>query len=195
MSRAHVDAICEAAMREFGMPETTRTDNGAPFATPGALGLSKLSARWIRLGIVHERIEPGCPQQGGQHERMHRTLKEDTATAPAFSLQEQQQRFDRVPSLLQLRTLTRSARLCNAGVSLRCECKELACGRCLRSRKMTRSWFVACALAAASSRQATECSSVRCSEVKSGDLKDFSGTLRIGTINPQTVTFTAAVRD
>ncbi len=81
MSRAHVDAICDAAMREFGMPERIRTDNGAPFATPGALGLSKLSAKWIRLGITHERIEPGCPQQNGQHERMHRTLKEDSYPA------------------------------------------------------------------------------------------------------------------
>ena len=32
------------------------TDNGAPFAGTGLLGLSKLSLRWMKLGIVHERI-------------------------------------------------------------------------------------------------------------------------------------------
>jgi transposase InsO family protein len=32
----------------------------------------------MKLGIVHERIQPGRPQQNGRHERMHRTLKEDT---------------------------------------------------------------------------------------------------------------------
>jgi putative transposase len=49
----------------------------------------------MKLGIVHERIDPGEPQQNGRHERMHRTLKRDTALPPAFSLREQQGRFDR----------------------------------------------------------------------------------------------------
>jgi len=57
--------------------------NGAPFAGAGLLGLSKLSLGWMKLGIVHERIQPGRPQQNGRHERMHRTLKEDTAKSPA----------------------------------------------------------------------------------------------------------------
>jgi transposase InsO family protein len=90
----YVDAICEAAMREYGLPERIRTDNGSPFATTSVRGLSRLSIKWIKLGIVHERIEPGEPQQNGRHERMHRTLKRDTATPPAFSLREQQDRFD-----------------------------------------------------------------------------------------------------
>jgi transposase InsO family protein len=29
----------------------------------------------MKLGIVHERIQAGRPQQNGRHERMHRTLK------------------------------------------------------------------------------------------------------------------------
>jgi transposase InsO family protein len=90
----HVDAICDAAMREYGVPERIRTDNGVPFATTSIRGLSRLSMKWIKLGIVHERIEPGAPQQNGRHERMHRTLKRDTAMPPAFSLPEQQDRFD-----------------------------------------------------------------------------------------------------
>ena len=93
-NREHVDAVCDAAMREYGVPERIRTDNGPPFATTTVLGLSRLSAKWRRLGIVHERIEPGEPQQNGRHERMHRTLKEDTAKPPAFTLREQQDRFD-----------------------------------------------------------------------------------------------------
>lgn len=83
---SQVRAICEAAMREYGVPARIRTDNGAPFAGTGLLGLSKLSLGWMKLGIVHERIQAGRPQQNGRHERMHRTLKEDTTKPPAASL-------------------------------------------------------------------------------------------------------------
>ena len=61
-----VRAVCEAAMREYGMPLRIRTDNGAPFAGAGLLGLSKLSLGWMKLGIVHERIQRGRPQQNGR---------------------------------------------------------------------------------------------------------------------------------
>ena len=81
-------------MREYGVPARIRTDNGAPFAGTGLMGLSKLSLGWMRLGIVHERIQAGRPQQNGRHERMHRTLKEDTTKPPAASLRAQQTRFD-----------------------------------------------------------------------------------------------------
>ena len=76
------------------MPARIRTDNGAPFAGTGLLGLSKLSLGWMKLGIVHERIQAGRPQQNGRHERMHRTVKEDTTKPPAASLRAQQSRFD-----------------------------------------------------------------------------------------------------
>jgi len=95
MDLAQVRSICDAAMREYGMPARIRTDNGAPFAGTGLLGLSKLALGWMKLGIVHERIQPGKPQQNGRHERMHRTLKEDTMNPPAASLRIQQSRFDR----------------------------------------------------------------------------------------------------
>src|SRR5262249_62001439 len=42
-----------------------------------------------------ERIAPGAPQQNGRHERMHRTLKDDTARPPARTLADQQRAFDR----------------------------------------------------------------------------------------------------
>lgn len=63
----------EASFRQFGLPEFIRTDNGAPFATKAILGLSRLSASWLRLGIQRERIRRGRPQENGAHERMHRT--------------------------------------------------------------------------------------------------------------------------
>lgn len=53
------------------------------------------SLSWMKLGVVHERIQPGRPQQNGRHERMHRTLKEDTLNPPAATLRAQQSRFDR----------------------------------------------------------------------------------------------------
>lgn len=40
------------------------------------------------------RLEPGHPEQNGRHERMHRTLKEQTASPPMASLVEQQRCFD-----------------------------------------------------------------------------------------------------
>jgi hypothetical protein len=49
------------------------------FTSEGAGGLSRLSVWLIHLGITPERIEPGHPEQTGRHERMHRTLKEETA--------------------------------------------------------------------------------------------------------------------
>jgi transposase InsO family protein len=82
-------------MREYGMPSRIRTDNGAPFAGTGLLGLSKLSLGWMKMGIIHERIQPGRPQQNGRHERMHRTLKEETTRPAALTLRLQQKKFDR----------------------------------------------------------------------------------------------------
>lgn len=84
----------EATFQEFGLPDAIRTDNGSPFASTGLAGLSQLSAWWVRLGITHQRIDPGCPQQNGSHERMHGTLKKETASPPAPTLRAQQKRFD-----------------------------------------------------------------------------------------------------
>ena len=89
----HVRAVMEAVFREYGLPEAIRTDNGSPFASRAPGGLSRLSMWWLQLGIRHERIEPGCPQQNGRHERMHRTLKQDTASPPAANRRRQQQAF------------------------------------------------------------------------------------------------------
>jgi putative transposase len=89
-----VRAAVTAAFRTYGLPGAIRSDNGVPFAGPGAAGLSRLSVGWVKAGIALERIEPGKPQQNGRHERMHRTLKAETARPPADSPAEQQARFD-----------------------------------------------------------------------------------------------------
>ncbi len=80
---------------ERGLPDAIRTNNGLPFASPnGLFNLSKLSVWWLRLGIAIERIRPGHPQQNGRHERMHLTLKQETARPPAQNAIQQQERFD-----------------------------------------------------------------------------------------------------
>lgn len=95
----HVWPVFDAALREFGLPLRLRSDNGPPFASCGAGGLSKLSVKLIKAGITPERIQPGKPQQNGRLERFHLTLLQDTASPPARSLREQLERFGRFQSL------------------------------------------------------------------------------------------------
>jgi len=90
-----VQAIFAAAFREYGLPQRIRTDNGAPFASRAIAGISRLSIYWMKLGIAPERIKPGHPEQNGRHERMHRTLKAETAKPPAANRRAQQKAFDR----------------------------------------------------------------------------------------------------
>jgi putative transposase len=89
----HVWPVLDAAFREFGLPHYLRSDNGAPFASRGAGGLSRLSVKLIKAGVTPERIAPGKPQQNGRHERMHLTLLQETANPPAHSLREQLKRL------------------------------------------------------------------------------------------------------
>ena len=91
--QAHVWPHFESAFREFGLPKAVRSDNGAPFASRGVAGLSRLAVKLIKAGILPERIAPGKPQQNGRHERLHLTLKQDTASPPAASLAAQLVRF------------------------------------------------------------------------------------------------------
>lgn len=86
--------VFERLFREVGMPLAIRSDNGPPFASTGIHGLCALNAWWMRLGIVHQRIHPASPQENGAHERMHKTLKRDTARPPAATMPAQQRRFD-----------------------------------------------------------------------------------------------------
>jgi putative transposase len=86
--------VFETAFREYGLPEAIRSDNGSPFASVGLGGLSQLSVWWVKLGIALERIVPGRPDQNGRHERMHRTLKRETAAPPHANATAQQRCFN-----------------------------------------------------------------------------------------------------
>lgn len=90
-----VRAEFERLFALYGLPSRMRSDNGVPFATTAPGGLSPLSIWWIKLGIVLERTEPGHPEQNGAHERMHRTLKDETTRPPEHDLASQQLRMDR----------------------------------------------------------------------------------------------------
>jgi transposase InsO family protein len=86
--------IFERAFREFGLPRAIRTDNGVPFATQAIHGLSYLNVWWMRLGIAHQRIHPGQPQENGAHERMHRTMKRRAIKPVQRTCASQQKVFD-----------------------------------------------------------------------------------------------------
>ena len=85
---------CEEIFRLYGLPKAMRSDNGVPFASSGLSNLTRLSAYWLQLGIELERIRPAHPEENGQHERMHRTLKFETTRPPRTNLLQQQERFD-----------------------------------------------------------------------------------------------------
>jgi putative transposase len=91
------DAAARRAMkqvfRRYGLPKAIRVDNGAPFGSKGALGLSRLSVWWVRLGIAVEFVRPAHPQDNGAHEQMHRVLRADVATPPAPSVAAQKRRI------------------------------------------------------------------------------------------------------
>lgn len=91
---ASVQPIFAAAFRAYGLPYSIRCDNGSPFGSQGAGGLTRLSAWWLKLGIEPRFIWPASPQENGRHERMHRTLQEHTARPPAATASEQQASFD-----------------------------------------------------------------------------------------------------
>jgi transposase InsO family protein len=84
----------EQVFKEYGLPGAIRSDNGIPFASTGAARLTLLSVWWLKLGIELQRIRPGKPQENGRHERMHRTLKAETARPPQADMRRQQRRFD-----------------------------------------------------------------------------------------------------
>ena len=94
ISDAAARDVCAEVFRTYGLPTVIRSDNGVPFASTGLAGLTRLSAFWLRLGIVPERTRPASPQDNGQHERMHRTLKAETTRPARRNLLQQQERFD-----------------------------------------------------------------------------------------------------
>jgi transposase InsO family protein len=89
-----VQTILDSAFLEFGLPLAIRSDGGPPFASTGPARLTELSVWLLQLGIRIEIIAPGKPQQNGRLERLHRTLKAETATPPQADCKAQQRCFD-----------------------------------------------------------------------------------------------------
>jgi putative transposase len=97
---ATVRGCFERLFERHGLPQAIRSDNGAPFAhMQGLLGLSRLSAWWVALGIDLERGRPGHPQDNGGHERLHRDigteLEPSTAEQEALDLWRQEFNYQR----------------------------------------------------------------------------------------------------
>lgn len=95
---ARTETVQEQMIRVFqrhGLPEVIRSDNGSPFAACNSpLGLSRLSAWWLSLGINLDRIPPGRPDQNGGHERMHRDLAWEVESNVAHDAATQQASLD-----------------------------------------------------------------------------------------------------
>lgn len=88
-----------AAFKEYGMPDAMLSDNGPPFGSTSALGgLTRLGVWLLRLGVTPHFIDPGRPEQNGQHERFHFTLQEATSSPPRRTPRAQQMAFNRFRS-------------------------------------------------------------------------------------------------
>jgi transposase InsO family protein len=95
---ARTESVRGQMIRVFerhGLPEVIRSDNGSPFAARNSpLGLSRLSAWWLSLGISLDRIPPGRPDQNGGHERMHRDIAWEVEKSAAPDAPTQQAALD-----------------------------------------------------------------------------------------------------
>src|SRR5690606_9917653 len=90
-----VRAVFEQLFHQHGLPKAIRSDNGSPFAARSAvMGLSRLSAWWLALGIDLERGRPGKPQDNGAHERMHLDIRNELEQCASEDLERQQAAFD-----------------------------------------------------------------------------------------------------
>lgn len=110
---ATVRAEFERLFQTYGLPKVIKSDNGPPFAsTKSVLGLSRLSAWWVALGIDLDRSRPAHPQDNGAHERLHRDIRAElarfiqpdaAAQQAAFELWREQFNHERPHEALQQR--------------------------------------------------------------------------------------------
>lgn len=83
-ARTETVRICfERLFEQYGLPQAIRSDNGSPFSSSRSImGLSKLSAWWVALGIDLLRGRPAHPQDNGAHERMHKDISRELEGTP-----------------------------------------------------------------------------------------------------------------
>lgn len=89
----HVRRAMVPLFRRYGLPKAIQVDNGPPFGGDGALGLSRLSVWWLRLGIRVQFGRPGCPQDNASHEQWHSVISAETFAVMSTNRAAQQRRF------------------------------------------------------------------------------------------------------
>lgn len=93
------DRAVRRAMRQLfrqrGLPAAIRVDNGSPFGGTGALGLSRLSVWWMRLGIRVEFTRRARPGDNAGHEQFHGCYQREVVAAGAAHRAAMQRRSTR----------------------------------------------------------------------------------------------------
>ena len=88
-------AVFEALFKKYGLPKQIHSDNGEPFASGVSLSrLTRLAVWLMDLGIQPVYSDPAHPEQNGSHERMHEELKAEATKPAAYSLGQQQHKFE-----------------------------------------------------------------------------------------------------
>jgi putative transposase len=91
-----VRAELERLFKKYGLPRAFQFDNGSPFISTRARGgFTALSVWLISLGIRIVRSRPGCPQDNGGHERMHRDVAQEVQRWPSDDLPAQHRDLNR----------------------------------------------------------------------------------------------------
>lgn len=81
----------EQLFERCGLPRAIVVDNGTPFGNgQSRLGLTRLSAWWVSLGIEVRHTRPAHPQDNGAHERMHADMALELQMYPEADLRRQQ---------------------------------------------------------------------------------------------------------
>lgn len=94
-SDARVRVAFRRVFAQHGLPEIIRVDNGSPFASLGALRLSRLSVWWVRLGIRVEFTRRARPGDNAAHEQMHGLYAREVAADPGANRRSEQRRAER----------------------------------------------------------------------------------------------------
>jgi putative transposase len=92
---AAVRQVFQRLFGQRGRPKIIRVDNGSPFAGTGALGLSRLSVWWLRLGIRVEFTRRARPGDNAGHEQFHGCYQREVVASGHDHRAQAQRRSDR----------------------------------------------------------------------------------------------------
>ena len=94
-----VQQALTATFRSWGLPDSIRSDNGAPFGAQRKGPLSRLGVWLVKVGVMPEYTDLASPEQNARQERFHGTLKPEATIPPAPTMRSQQRRFDEFVSI------------------------------------------------------------------------------------------------